>query len=173
MNDFVLRAKHWQVFLLLVPMLILVNLIIVSSPLLSGFISAVWCCIYLTWFALLGNSLFALLPRVVHYNLTWFTLDIALLMMASTAVIILTDDRQFQGEGLAALLVFYLFFAIGHVFWFLAASLVAVEKQRKPELGFYFGTLLLFVFWLIGVWFIQARLNAIVKGKYKQPLPLS
>ncbi|TGE26183.1 hypothetical protein [Hymenobacter metallicola] len=163
MNDVMLRAKHWQVFLYILPILILANITIVDSPLLSNSMSALAYGCYFTWFALLGNRLFLLLPRNVDFSLTWFLVDTVVVIATFAATVILTDDRSFQGEGLMALPVFYVFFAAGHTFWFLAATLVAVEKRRRPEFGFYFGTLLLFLFWPIGVWFIQPRLNKVWK----------
>ncbi|RYU83847.1 hypothetical protein [Hymenobacter persicinus] len=163
MGDFAMRAKHWQVFLLTLPVLVLMNLNIVGAELIGSLISAVAYCLYFIWFAFLGTALFPLLPRGAYYNLSWFIVDIILSALAFSALVILTDDRSFHGEGPMALVMLYAFFALLHGPWFLAVSLVSIEKQHDPEFGFYFGTLLCFLFWPVGVWFIQPRLNKVWK----------
>ena len=163
MNDFVMRAKHWQVFLLTMVALLLINFTVDDSALLSGLIGAVGYCLYFTWFAVMGNALFLLLPRETEYNLTWFLIDVFLVAAVWASLVLIQEDRKYHATGLEALLGFYLFFAMLHAPWFLAAALVAIEKKRKPEFGFYFGTLILFVFWPIGLWFIQPRLNKVWK----------
>ncbi|WP_426490254.1 hypothetical protein [Hymenobacter sp. 102] len=163
MSTLTLRAKHWQVFLLTVILLTMMHLTIEDQMFLSGIMGAVGYCLYFIWFAVLGNTLFPLLPRDADYSLTWFLIDIILVAASLSALLILVDSRSYQAEGIATLPMLYIFFAMLHGPWFLAAALVAVEKKRKPEFGFYFGTLLLFLFWPVGVWFIQPRLNKLLE----------
>ncbi|KAA9325583.1 hypothetical protein F0P96_19850 [Hymenobacter busanensis] len=132
-----------------------------GNPMLTAALYSIGIILYLGWFVVLGQTLAKFLPRQANYSLNWFLIDVFIVLAAFCAVAILTDNHSYQAEGLAAIPVFYLFFAVGHVFWFPAVTLVAIEKQRKPEFGFYFGTLLLMLFWPIGVWFIQPRLNRI------------
>lgn len=161
MNDVVLRAKHWQVFLYSLSTLVLANTLINDDALLSGVIGATGYSLYFIWFAALGNAMFRFLPPKAEYSLVWFLINIVLVIAFFSGLVILTDDRSVHATGFAALLLFYVFFAMLHTPWFLAVCLVAIEKQRKPEFGFYFGTLLLFLCWPLGVWVIQPRLNAL------------
>ena len=163
MSTFTLRAKHWQVFLLTAILLTMMRLTIEGQVFFFGIMGAVGYCLYFIWFAILGNTLFPLLPRAANYSLTWFLIDTILVAASLSALSILVDSRTYQAEGIAALPMLYIFFAMFHAPWFLAASLVAIEKKRKSEFGFYFGTLLLFLFWPVGVWFIQPRLNKLLK----------
>ncbi|UOQ73890.1 hypothetical protein [Hymenobacter cellulosilyticus] len=161
MGDFTLRVKHWQVFLGTMLLMLVGNLTIEDSTLASATLSAIGYCIFSAWLALIGNSLFPFLPRKAEYNLTWFLIDVAVGVVARAAVIILTDERSFQAAGLPAVALLYIIFAQLHGPWFLAVSLVAIEKQREPEFGSYFGTLLLFLFWPVGLWVLQPRLNKV------------
>lgn len=116
----------------------------------------------------MGNALAPLLPRDADYNLTWFLIDIALVTAVCASSVIIMDNRTYHAEGLEALPSFYLMFAMMHAPWFLAVSLVAVEKKRASEFGFYFGTLLLFLFWPLGLWFVQPRLNKVYEQRKRE-----
>lgn len=162
-NMFILKAKHWQAFLFTMLALFLTNLTIENSPLSTGLCNSIGYLLYLAWFAVLGNFLFPLLPPNTGYNLSWFLIDLTLIVICMAGVMILTDSRSYHAQGLAALPGLYMVFAMIHVPWFLAVTMVAIEKQRKAEFGFYFGTLLLLLWWPVGVWFIQPRLNKIYR----------
>jgi hypothetical protein len=161
MNDLVLRAKHWQVFLYSLSTLILANTLASNNSVFSGVTGATGYFLYFVWFAVLGNTMFRFLPSTADYSLVWFLINISLVIAFFAGLAILTEDRSVHATGFAALLLFYVFFAMIHAPWFLAVCLVAIEKQRKPEFGFYFGTLMLFLFWPLGVWVIQPRLNVL------------
>jgi hypothetical protein len=156
-----MRAKHWQVFLYSLLTILLANVSINDDPTLSGIVGVIGYFLYFFWFAILGNALFRFLPPKADYNLLWFSINVIIVIAFWGGLVILTEDRSIHAKGLAALLLLYVFFAMLHAPWFLAVSLVAIEKQRKPEFGFYFGTLLLFLCWPIGVWVIQPRINTL------------
>lgn len=141
--------------------LLLTNFTIKDSVLLTGLCNSIGYLLYFGWFAVLGSSLFSILPPRIDYSLTWFLLDLTLIVVCTAGVAILTDSRSYHAQGLAALPGLYVMFAMLHVPWFLAVTLVAIEKDRKPEFGFYFGTMLLLLWWPIGVWFVQPRSNRI------------
>ena len=48
-------------------------------------------------------------------------------------------------------------------FYFTSKHLVTIEKQKKASFQEYIGTIILFWFYPIGVWFIQPRVNKIFK----------
>jgi hypothetical protein len=143
--------------------LFLINFTIENSALFTGLCNTIGYLLYFGWFAVLGSALFSILPPRIDYSLTWFLLDLTLIVVCMAGVMILTDSRSYHAQGLAALPGFYIIFAMVHVPWFLAVTQVAIEKERKPEFGFYFGTLLLLLWWPLGVWFVQPRLNRIYR----------
>jgi uncharacterized membrane protein YwaF len=161
---FALKAKSWQAFLATVVAMLLLN-VHLDDPLIEGLLYAAGLVIYFSWFAALGNVLADWIPRGTHYSRTWFLVDVFFVLAGFSLVAVLFDDHSYTGTGLAALPVLYLFFALFHVFWFTAVVLVAIEKNSKPEFGFYFRTLLLMLFWPVGVWFVQPRLNRLAAEK--------
>lgn len=158
----ILKAKHWVVF-----MLFLLGYILTSFTgldiILRGCILIAGIVLYVGWYILLGNALHGYLPRKAYYSLTWFLIDGFLIIVTYASAIILFDGIM-EATGFASLLGLYLFFAIGHLFWFPAATLVAIEIGREPEFNEYGGTLLQLIVWPIGIWFIQPRLNRIYKA---------
>lgn len=149
--------KHWQVFLLFT-LLYLVSKYPFGNQLVTGILFLVVLVGYIGWYALLGNTLYKYLPRGTTYNLGWFLFDTFLLIIGFGAILILLDGNL-QINGLAAIPGFYVFFAIGHLFWLPAVALVASEIKKQPEFSQYAGTMLQLFFWPIGIWFIQPRLN--------------
>jgi len=157
MNNWLLKMKHWQVFLLFA-LLYVASKSPFSNQLTNGSLFLVALVGYVGWYAVLGNTLYNYLPRGTTYNLVWFLINAFLLIVSFGAVLILFDGNL-QIDGLAAILGFYIFFAIGHLFWLPAAALVASETKKKPEFSQYAGTMLQLIFWPVGIWFIQPRLN--------------
>lgn len=148
---FTLKAKSWQVFLVTVAAMLLLNIRIENAPLAEGLLYAAGLTIYFSWFAALDNVLANWLPRGTHYSRTWFLVDVFFVLTAFSLVAVLFDNHSYTATGLAALAGCYLLFALFHIFWFPAVVLVAIEKNRKPEFGFYFGTFLLMLFWPVGL----------------------
>lgn len=158
MDNLILKAKHWQVFLVFAVGYVLRYY--TTSSLMGGMLFLVLLVLYVGWYAMLGNTLHPYLPRGAYYNLTWFLLDAFVVIGAYGASLILFEGNM-QADGLAALPVLYIFFAIGHLFWFPAVVLVTIENKAEPSFSQYAGTWLQLIFWPIGVWFIQPRLNLI------------
>jgi hypothetical protein len=157
MNNSILKTKHWQVFLLFALLYAAIQYF-QASPLLGGCLFLLALVVFVGWYALLANALHHYLPRGVTYSLSWFLLD-AFLVIASYGAALIFFDGNLQVNGVAAIPAFYLFFAIGHLFWLPAVALVACETKKQPEFGQYAGTLLQMFFWPIGIWFVQPRLN--------------
>jgi hypothetical protein len=164
---FTLKAKAWQVFLLTMVALLLLNFSIRNVPAATAALSVLGAVMYYGWFAVLGNTLVDWLPRGTDYSRTWFLLDVFVVLAALCLMAVLLDGHGYSATGLAALPWFYLTFAFFHVFWFPAVALVSIEKERRPEFGFYFGTFLLLLFWPLGLWFVQPRLNRLAAERLK------
>ena len=173
MDNILLKAKHWQIFLLFAAGYF-VNTFVKAEPITSGCLYLVLLVFYVGYYTLLGNTLFAYLPKKVYFNITWFLVD-AFTVIATYAATLILLSGSFEGNGFAAFPVFYLFFAIGHLFWFPAVALVSIETGSEPEFSQYAGTMLQLFFWPIGIWFIQPRLNrihnAIQADTLDYPLP--
>ncbi|MBJ6110479.1 hypothetical protein JAO73_15755 [Hymenobacter sp. BT523] len=159
MADWLLKAKHWQIFLAFA-IGYFIYTFLQTDPITAGCVFLVLLVLYVGYYAMLGNALSHYLPRKVHHNVTWFLVD-AFVVIIAYAITAIVFDGTWEVSGLATLPIFYLFFAIGHLFWFPAVALVAIETRSEPEFSQYAGTMLQVFFWPIGIWFVQPRLNRI------------
>jgi hypothetical protein len=159
MENWILKMKSWQVFLLFA-CCYLESQIFVDNTFISGCLFILTAAIYIGWYAILGNTLYRYLPRGVLYSLSWFLID-SFFLLASIGVVLIFFDGNLQVNGLAALPGFYFFFALVHLIWFPAVVMVAIEHKKQPDFSQYAGTMLQLFFWPLGIWFIQPRLNRI------------
>lgn len=143
-NNLILKAKHWMVFTLFTIGYFIDNYVR-FEPTIAVCIVLAAMVLYVGWYVMLGNTLYNYLPRKTHYSLMWFLIDGFLIILIYAATIILFDGNL-QATGFAALPMLYVFFAVGHLFWFPAVTLVAIEIGREPEFSEYGGTLLQLVF---------------------------
>ena len=160
MDNWLLKVKHWQIFLFLATVCYLNQHYLRIDSLASCCITTTLIVLYLGWYILLGNTLYQYLPRKISYSLIWF-LTSALSVIATFAAATMLFDGQIIFTGLAAIPGLYVFFAVIHLLWFPAALLVAIETKEKPGFSQYAGTLLQLLFWPIRIWFVQPRLNRV------------
>lgn len=178
MEHSVLKAKAWQVFLLL-----LVSYFIswfVEDTDVSEMLKLVGFSIFCIWLALIGNTMNQF-ERVDEKNgVGLFIINAVLIMAAPIVSKILSDPNfivtptSFNAKGTWVIPALYLVVAYVQVHWFAASSIVAKEQGQKPEFSHVLGTAILIILWPIGIWFIQPRLNriynAIKAGTLDYPL---
>ena len=154
-----MKAKHWQVFSLFAACYIFTQFF-KADTLIVGCVFLALLVMYVGYYALLGNTLFQYLPRKLYFNITWLILD-AFVVIAAYASSMMFFDGNLELNGFAAIPGLYLFFALGHLFWFPAVTLVAIETKTEPTFSQYGGTMLQLFFWPVGIWFVQPRLSRI------------
>lgn len=159
MNNWILKLKHWQVFILFA-FCYLTATWLLNSLLLAGYVIILLVVGFVGWYAILGNTLYQYLPRGATYSISWFLID-AFLIIAVYGVTLIFFNGNLQLSGFEAIPGLYFFFASGHLFWFPAVSLVAIEQKSAPTFSQYAGTLIQLLSWPVGIWFIQPRLNRI------------
>lgn len=86
-------------------------------------------------------------------------------MAAYIAIIIYSDGSGMTFTGFAAIPMFYVLYAVIYVFLFPARVLKSVEIRNKASFSEYIGYVLMMVFWPIGIWFLQPRINKIVEAE--------
>ena len=192
--DFLLRLKHWQIFLLLIglPIIIRIPLMIkkiTSEDSFSGFdninfLSLLPMIISMTvslgWFYVIGKSLHKKLPNSVKMNLARFKIFLFILVVYALLICIFTLFRityTFANEEIPALGLYGLFvplqlfsmFCIFYCMYFNAKALKAIEMQRPVTFEDFAGDFFSFLFYPIGVWFIQPRINKLFDNKNELP----
>lgn len=161
--SFILRLKHWQVFLTLVAGLFIGNTTIEENQMLTTILSVAGMMIYFLWMLFVGHGLYQLLPDKIELNYNLFMINSFVWLTAYTTVMVMSDGAGMKFTGLAALPGFYLFYAFLHFLMFPARVLNSLEKQRKATVGECIADFFLIVFLPIGIWFLQPRINKVVE----------
>jgi hypothetical protein len=183
MNDFFLKAKHWHLFLLVFALPIVVELIMFATIFITreptvmiGFFAVIMFIVFYVQFGWMYNVavfLHAKLPPGAGMNLKRFRIFfmipiiyIALMIFGAmiVAVCAINDIAPDPGPWMISLLAiiplhFFSIFCIFHTIWFIAKTLKSVEWQRPVTFGDYVGEFFLLWFYVIGICFIQPRIN--------------
>jgi hypothetical protein len=188
--NFLLRLKHWQLFLLLIglPIIITIAMIITiedSFPgrvfkLISPVLTVFGATIFLGWFYAVGTNLHKKLPGSVKMNLTSFKISLFLLVayilficvfMIATIDQTITDEVSPPIGNIMPIIPVHLFsvFCIFYCLYFTAKALKAVELQRPVTFGHFADEFFLLWCYPIGIWFIQPRINKLFDNTNQLP----
>jgi len=159
---FLLKAKHWQIFILLITGITICNLKIATDPVLTLILSIFGLVIYFIWLMAIGNKLHEYLPKKVKLNYDLYLINSFVLILGYAVIMIITDGKGATFTGLAALPTFYIFYAFLNFLAFPAKLINSIEIGKPAKFGEYVGDFFLIVFLPIGIWFLQPRVNKIV-----------
>ena len=93
---------------------------------------------------------------------TLFIINGFVLILSLTMLIAFFHGNYTSKGILGFLWIAYLMYAIFQFFSFPAKSLRSIEMGANARIGDYFGYFLLMIFWPIGIWFIQPKLNRVI-----------
>lgn len=178
-----LKARHWQLFVVLVGVVILGQLAVSSSlsaaPLsqadfqrtgeLIGALTAVLTLLLIGWFWSLGSFLKSLSPPRERPSLRWFRFS---LVYAAAYVLVFLAVLSREGAPPALIIPFHLLamFCMIYNLHFVAKSLVLAETGRATSFYDYAGPFFLLWFFPIGVWVIQPRINRLFAASLERKL---
>jgi hypothetical protein len=175
--DYFLRAKHWQIFLLLFGMFCVAGFVSFTEARtlteeswgMAGLIS--WAVIGLAQFSLavwlwsLGSFLASIAPPTLRLSLGIFRFALIY------TPVYLFGFNVFFGD-LQPLLIAFVFplhllamFCLVYSLYFVSKSLVSAERGEPVSFSSYAGALFLLWFFPIGVWIIQPRVNGLYADK--------
>jgi hypothetical protein len=161
--NFILRLKHWQVFIVIVIELLISNLKIEGNQTLTTILLLTGITIYFSWIIFVGHGLYQLLPDKIEMNYNLFMLNSFVWLTAYVVVMVLSNGEGLTFTGLAALPGFYVFYAFLHFMMFPVRTLKSIEKGSKADIGECIGEFFLVVFLPIGIWFLQPRINKVAE----------
>jgi len=174
-----LRFKHWQLFLLLYIIPLILEIIIFSSItpfdkmffILLASTVIIFSIVFFGWFYSVDLYLHKRLPETVQMNLKLFTvfLLIPALYIFFVCVFVLRNSGTLSNENNPApklsgfLIPLHLFsiFCMFYCFYFIGKALKAVELQRPVTFSDFAGEFFLIWFLPIGIWILQPRINKI------------
>ena len=117
--DRILKAKHWHIFILLILGLGISNLTVSDDPLTNNALNMAGMMIYFSYPLFIGHFLFNFLPDKIKLSHTLFLINSFIWLTAYFIIMILSDSVGMTFKGLAAIPMFYVFFAFLHFlsFW--------------------------------------------------------
>lgn len=165
---FILKLKHWQVFIGICVAIILSDFSVEGNESLSRLLNVAGLSLWMAWIFLTGNSLYHYLPHKIQVNYTLYLVNSFVWIGSYLTIMIISDGNGMTFEGVAAIPAFYVLYAFLHFLAFPAKMLVSIEKNKEASFGEYIGTFFLILFVPIGIWIIQPRINKIVQGDLNQ-----
>lgn len=200
MIDRFLRAKHWQIFILLFAVPFIFQFIFLFKLLVSGFEGSsqdseifdfikmfpwymgYFVLVFFGWFWSLAMGLQQFIPRGLQLNTSkfkyafFYPLVYIILFSFSFTGVILVEAGGEQVLSFLFILPLHLLamFCMFYMIYFIAKSLRTAELQRKVTASDYIGEFFLLWIYIVGVWVIQPRVNKLFEQKHSQPLnPMS
>ncbi|HXN26168.1 MAG TPA: hypothetical protein VN902_03545 [Candidatus Acidoferrales bacterium] len=173
------RAKHWQIFLLFVLLGAISEFPVlgnfaaaVKSPEGYGAVliltevltaMAVWC--FLLWLWSAGSFLTAVAPAPLRLKKKFFSFTVLF-----TAIYVPVSIALFQSINPKLFVItipvhLFAVFCMFYNLYFVAEGLVIAEIRKRPSFFDCAGPFFLIWFFLIGVWFIQPRINRLYAEK--------
>jgi hypothetical protein len=171
---FLLRLKHWQLFLLTWGLPIIMNLFTISNPELMIRTFPVIMLLFMIgifgWVWAIATGLHNKLPKDATLNVGAFKVYFSIPVVYSLAIIIfiafqfyggMKAENSNPGIFIALILILHLtsMLCIFLGIRFAAKTMKSVELGRMARFGDYAGEFFLIWFSLIGFWFLQPRLN--------------
>lgn len=162
----VLRAKHWQIFLLFIGLLLFGTIARPLGELADDLAYLIFITTQIGWILALG---FELNNRCNPKRAFWPIMTIGLVMIVCAWIFRLSMDLE-QTAAFIKKLETYEWFAIllssivstVMVSAFPAKALKLIELNGDVDINDYFNDFLSILFWPIGIWFIQPRINRII-----------
>ena len=181
-----LKARHWQIFVLLCGVPFLTE--IIAMPLLFGgnsmaSISTMMLIIliglggFLGWFWSIGTGMQHLIPEDITlktgkfrffliYAFVYMLLFSVFVIYTFASIHLISENTDVYG-GMIFLIVplhFLAMFAMFYCLYFVAKTYKTVELQRAVTFSDFAGEFFLFWFFPIGVWVIQPKINAMMSS---------
>ncbi len=147
-----------------------------SSSILSPLIALFYMGVLFAWIWVAGSSLYNKLPDSVELNGLWFR---GIWVIATASYILarfiplpaLSSYLEIaETYSLGSVLLLEGIFVIGILYcaFFVAKALKSVEQDRSATLKEYAWDILLFLFFPVGVWYLQPRINKIFSDQGKE-----
>jgi hypothetical protein len=183
MNLF-LRAKHWQLFILIIGIPLLLNLaselpdfnkshnnIDFNNDEYFMWGTTFFLVVLMGWIYSVTVGLQRMLPATIKMKVMVFKIFLLIPLVYSTFLSVFFDSFSksfgdpFFGAGAFIIIPIHLFsmFCMFYCLYFMAKTIKTVELQRAVTFGDFFIEFLLIWFFPIGIWILQPRINRLVR----------
>jgi len=176
--NILLRLKHWQLFVIVFGIPFILNLVLTVSTFSSGYSSFMFAlvatvislsiaCIF-GWYYSLGINLHKKLPETIKVNVRRFNICLLATVFYSIFFFyfwIKTKKEIMLGQPMNTSMFYLMPFHILSIacllycLYFIAKILKAVELQRPVLYNDFASDFFLLLFYPVGIWIIQPRVN--------------
>ena len=163
---FVLRAKHWQIFLILFGFLFLNSIVGHVGKLTDDVTYLLSFTLQIAWMLGLGYELNK--RSEPKRNFRWImSVGLVLILVAAMFRIKTNQDQMTMliEETNMYIIVGFVIYLLSSAFaiaGFVARALRSAETGEAVEINDYFKDFLLILFWPIGIWLVQPRINKLL-----------
>ena len=186
-----LRAKHWQLFILMVGLpflfqiITIIYVIMTDNPLFAFSTFPIFMLLYIGiffgWFWSIGVGLHKFLPENHNLNLKkfkiFFLIPFAYIILLMFSMMYLGFFSVFPppddmiGISLILIVPFHLFsiFCMFYMLYFCAKTIKSIELNREVDFSDYAGEFFLIWFYIVGIWVLQPKINRIYSEEIIAP----
>lgn len=177
--DFFLRAKHWQIFTLLIIIPSCLQIFLIANKDFDFMLKVlpavglIYIVVFFTWLWTIGTRLHSKLPESRRSNLklfkflllvpTIYILGISIYISMRAMGLIVSDNPPLLIMNDIIKEVFPLhilsMFCLFYVLWNNAKTIKSIELQRPVSFGEFTNEFFLLWFFPIGIWIMQPRIN--------------
>lgn len=185
-----LRAKHWQIFIVIfiIPYSLQIIAMTITKNdiegigIISPFIMIIFFLALFGWFWSIATGLLMKVPEGVKMKVRKFKILLIIPLVYIPLAFGLMNsffdiDANASGEpngaiiGFSFMIMFLLhilsIFGLLYSFYYVAKTFKTVELQRETTFSDFAGDFFLFLIFPIGVWIIQPKINSIFNGLVK------
>lgn len=179
---FFLRAKHWQIFLLLLGISVFGDVSALSSSisataqspeafgkvgLLFGVVMVLFMFCFLAWFWSMGSFLNLIMQPTLRLKMGFFRFALIYPVVYLPVFMWLFQSISLDPRLFAVILPLHFFamFCMFYLLYFESKSLVLAETSKPASFYDYAGPFFLIWFFPIGVWFTQPRINQLYEER--------
>ncbi|KXX71552.1 hypothetical protein [Flammeovirga sp. SJP92] len=160
--DFYFKLKHWQVFFIQIIGLVLLY-VSFSDPFLTKIVHSVSFVLIHLWIIIIGLETNNYVSEAEEKSNAFFLLNIVL-VIGLYIFLIMSGINNITVTGWYALIGFYFIFAFLQIYIFGANSLnrlyrTAGRKEEESSISLFF----MLLFWPIGIWIIQPKINKVIQ----------
>jgi hypothetical protein len=163
LTTFFLRAKHWQVFVLVWGAYVIAGVGIVENPSRIPPSSAAAMLLFVVsfagWLWSMGSFLSVISEPALRLNIHFFRFAVIFAGVCLPTFFAFPLGRKPMLAILVVPIFLFALFCWAYAYYFVSKSLVTVEKGRAVTRKDYEPTFLLFLVGFLGVWVIQPRIN--------------
>jgi hypothetical protein len=161
--DIVFKAKHWQIFGTLILISFFQAMLRTADPIVSAISYIILIVVSIGWILLLGIGLTKKLPNQNSRQFAIFiSTGIILIVVVTVLRLLMTFgivDFEKNTTTLTVVLASYFILSLAVIYSYPAKTLKSLETKGEIDINDYFGDIFRLLFWPIGIWTIQPRIN--------------